>query len=78
MERASLKSLRDHVARAVEEIVRLRAQNKSLIRRLAEFEAPHGLQAPIFDEGMDVQELKQKIGSFISSIDEYLAEADEA
>jgi len=77
IERAALKSLREHVAKAVEEIVRLRAQNKSLIRRLAEFEAASGAQVSVFDEGTDVQELRAKIGSFISSIDKYLAETDE-
>jgi hypothetical protein len=68
-----LRSLRDHVARAVEEIVRLRAQNKSLARRLAEFESASGGQPSILDEGVDVGELKARISSFIASIDAYLA-----
>jgi hypothetical protein len=76
VERASLKTLRDNVARAVEEIVRLRAQNKSLARRLAEFEASGGGSTIVLDEGIDVNELKSKIASFVSSIDAYLAETD--
>lgn len=77
MERASLRLLRDHVSRAVEEIVRLRAQNKSLARRLAEFESSGGASAPVFEDRSDVNELKSKITSFVSSIDAYLAENEE-
>ncbi|MGA7305361.1 MAG: hypothetical protein WBW88_10825 [Rhodothermales bacterium] len=76
-EQASLRSLRDHVAKAVEEIVRLRAQNKSLVRRLAESEASGGISTGVFDEGTDIHELKAKISSFITSIDSYLAETDD-
>ena len=76
-ERASLKKLRDHVARVVEEIVRLRAQNKSLARRLAEFEASSRGSTFVPDEGVDVNELKSKIASFVSSIDAYLAETEQ-
>ena len=77
LERASLKSLRDHVSKAVEEIVRLRAQNKSLARRLAEFEAAGGGSGLILEEGIDVQELRSRISSFITTIDAYLSTSDE-
>ncbi len=77
-ERASLRSLRDHVARAVEEIVRLRAQNKSLARRLAEYDAAGNGPSLHLDEGVNVDDLKKRIASFISSIDNYLGETEDA
>lgn len=77
-ERESLRALREHVTGAVEEIVRLRAQNKSLARRLSEFEAQSGGTASVFTDEGDVTELKAKLSSFIASIDAYLGDSEEA
>ena len=71
----SLTSLRSYVSKAVDEIVRLRAQNTSLARRLAELEsAPSG---GIQVGGSDPEELRATITGFIDSIDRYLAEMDD-
>ena len=74
-EQESLVSLRDHVSKAVDEIVRLRAQNKALARRLSTLESD-GDGAAINVGGADPEELRATITGFIDSIDRYLAERD--
>ena len=67
----SLASLRDHVSKAVDEIVRLRAQNTALARRLSQLESDDGGGTIEFG-GSDVEELRAKITGFIDTIDHYL------
>ncbi len=67
----SLAALRDHVSKAVDEIVRLRAQNTALARRLSQLESDDGGGTIEFG-GSDVEELRAKITGFIDTIDRYL------
>lgn len=75
-EQESLAHLRDYVSKAVDEIVRLRAQNTALARRLSQLESgPSG--SPIELAGTsDPEELRATIQGFIDSIDTYLAGDD--
>jgi len=75
-EQESLSALRDHVSKAVDEIVRLRAQNTSLARRLSQLESGSDRTAINIAGSTDPEELRTTIGGFIDSIDRYLAAAD--
>lgn len=69
----SLTALRDHVSRAVDEIVRLRAQNTALARRLSELDSgPDGVAVNLAGT-TDPEEFRATITGFIDAIDLYLA-----
>ena len=73
-EQESLIALREHVSKAVDEIVRLRAQNTSLARRLSEIENTAGGGSLNIAGATDPEELRATITGFIDSIDRYLSE----
>ena len=73
----SLLALRDHVSRAVDEIVRLRAQNTALARRLSALDSDtEGAGVNLAGE-TDPEELRATITGFIDSIDRYLSSDDD-
>jgi hypothetical protein len=72
-EHESLSALRDYVSKAVDEIVRLRAQNSALARRLSQLELAEGGGGLDLGEVGDPEELRATISGFIDSIDRYLA-----
>jgi len=72
-EHESLTALRDHVSRAVDEIVRLRAQNTALARRLSELDSGSDGAAVNLAGATDPEELRGRITGFIDAIDLYLA-----
>lgn len=75
-EQESLTALREYVSKAVDEIVRLRAQNKALARRLSQLESNQGA-APVDLAGVDdPEELRATISGFIDAIDRFLTETD--
>lgn len=76
-EKESLSALRDHVSKAVDEIVRLRAQNRSLARRLSQLESGAAGPTINFAGATDPEELRTTIGGFIDSIDRYLSAAND-
>ncbi|MFV1980607.1 MAG: hypothetical protein ACC655_05575 [Rhodothermia bacterium] len=76
-EQESLSALRDHVSRAVDEIVRLRAQNNALARRLSKLESDSGGVAINLAGATDPEELRSTITGFIDAIDRYLASDDD-
>jgi hypothetical protein len=72
----ALSRLRERVEDAVREVERLRAQNASLARRVAELQEGLGAdEAPglAFPGGADPDALRAKIQGFIDAIDEVLA-----
>ncbi len=77
-EHESLNALREHVSKAVDEIVRLRAQNTSLARRLSQLESDGSSEAIAIGGTTNPDELRATISGFIDSIDRYLAGNDRA
>lgn len=72
-EQEALSALRDHVSKAVDEIVRLRAQNHALARRLSHIEAgAPGAPAINIAGASDPDELRTTISGFIETIDRFL------
>lgn len=76
-DRESLSQLRDYVTKAVDEIVRLRAQNTSLARRLANIESDSGDGSVTIDGISDPEELRATISGFIDAIDRHLEALDD-
>ena len=76
-EQESLSALRDHVSRAVDEIVRLRAQNAALARRLSQLESGPESVSINLAGASDPEELRATISGFIDAIDRYLADDDD-
>jgi hypothetical protein len=75
-ERESLAHLRDYVSKAVDEIVRLRAQNTALARRLSQLESSPGGSSIELAGTADPEELRTTISGFIDAIDRHLAGDD--
>jgi hypothetical protein len=75
-ERESLTHLRDYVSKAVDEIVRLRAQNTALARRLSQLESGSNSSSIELVGTADPEELRTTISGFIDAIDRYLAGDD--
>jgi hypothetical protein len=73
----SLSALRDHVSRAVDEIVRLRAQNAALVRRLSKVESGTEGTAINLAGATDPEEFRATVTGFVDSIDRYLAAGSE-
>lgn len=73
-EKESLAALRDYVSKAVDEVVRLRAQNKALARRLSQLESDGGGGEINVGGISDPEELRSTITGFIDSIDRYLSD----
>lgn len=73
-EQESLAALREYVSKAVDEIVRLRAQNKALARRLSQLESKQGAAAIDLAGADDPEELRATISGFIDAIDRYITE----
>lgn len=76
-DRESLSQLRDYVTKAVDEIVRLRAQNTSLARRLSNIESDSAEGSVTIGGISDPEELRATIGGFIDAIDRHLEALDD-
>lgn len=76
-QRPALERLRRQVHRAVEEIERLRAENRALQQRVQELEARPAIgEDQAFLTLDDPDALRAQIEGFIETIDAYLAERD--
>ena len=73
----SLTALREYVSKAVDEIVRLRAQNTALARRLSDIEDSGGSGNFNIAGATSPDELRARITGFIDAIDRYLSEEDD-
>jgi len=76
----SLERLRDRVKKAAHELERLRKENTALAERIRQLETRPAVDFDgtvlAFDE--DPEALREKVESFIRSIDTYLAKEEEA